>query len=66
MEDFIDITKLNKIHIESYMSKQDFINMINNMKFTHIKNFDIDLITGFEYDAENNKTLTRGYNIRYE
>ena len=66
MNEIIDITKLNQIHIDSYMTKQDFINMINNMKFTHIKNFDIELITGFEYNAKDNKTLPRGYNIRYE
>ena len=66
MDEIIDITKLNQIHIDSYMTKQDFINMINNMKFTHIKNFDIELITGFEYNAEDNKTLPRGYNIKYE
>lgn len=66
MDEIIDITKLNQIHIDSYMSKQEFINLINNMKFTHIKNFDIDFITGFEYDTKDNKTLPRGYNIKYE
>ena len=65
MNEIIDITKLNQIHIDSYMTKQDFINMINNMKFTHIKEYDIDLITGFEYNVEENKTNPRGYNIRY-
>lgn len=65
MEDFIDITKLNNIHIESYMTKEEFIKMIESLRFTHIKEYDIDLITGFEYNAEENKTNTRGYNIKY-
>lgn len=66
MEDFIDVTKLNYIHIESYMSKEEFIKMLENLHFTHIKDYDINVITGFEYNAKDNTTNTRGYNIKYE
>lgn len=65
MDEIIDITKINKIHIDSYMTKEEFINLMNNLKFTHIKEYDIDLITGFEYNAEKNETYPRGYEIRY-
>lgn len=66
MEDeIIDVTKLNSIHIESYMNKETFIKMLNDLKFTHVKDFDINLITGFDYDAKENKTNTRGFNIEY-
>lgn len=65
MEEIMDITKINKIHVDSYMSKEEFISFINGLKFTHIKEYDIDFITGFEYNAEENKTYPRGYNITY-
>ena len=65
MEDFIDVTKLNKIHTESYMTKEEFIKMLENLNFTHIKDYEINLITGFEYNAEDNTTNTRGYFLRY-
>ena len=66
MEDeIIDVTKLNSIHIDSYMDKESFIKMLDNLKFTHVKTFDINLITGFEYDAKENKTNPKGFNIEY-
>ena len=66
MDEMIDITKINQIHIDSYMTKEEFVNFINSLRFTHVKEYDIDLITGFEYDAKENETRPRGYNIQYE
>lgn len=65
MENKIDITKINQVRIGSYLTKEEFINTISNLNFTHIKAYDIDFITGFEYNAEDNETRPRGYSIRY-
>ena len=66
MENKFDITKINQVCIGSFMTKEEFVNMISNLNFTHIKEYDIDLITGFEYNAEKNETKPRGYCIRYD
>ena len=61
----IDITKIAEPKIISYMSKEEFITMLSNFHFTHIKDYEINLITGFEYDAKEDELHTRGYFIRY-
>lgn len=35
----------------SYMTKEEFINMLQGLRFERVKNADIDLITGFEDDT---------------
>lgn len=61
--DFIDITKLNAIHVESYIKKENFIELLNNLKFDSIKSARIEFNTGYEYDAKENTTKTRGFEI---
>lgn len=54
MENKFDITKINQVRIGSYLTKEEFVNMINNLNFTHIKAYDIDFIAGFEYNIRYN------------
>ena len=35
----------------SYMTKEEFISMLNGLRFERVKNADIELITGFEDDT---------------
>lgn len=62
-EDYIDVTKLNEIHVNTYIKKADFIKMIENLNFVAIQNCNIDFITAFEYDGKDNKTIPRGFQI---
>ena len=55
-----------KYEIEkSYLSKEEFINIINNIDFIGVKRCEIGLITGFIIDCENNdiKPLTKNIEI---
>lgn len=61
--DFIDITKLNQIHVDSYIDKETFIEILNNLHFHSIASAKIEFITGFEYDAKENTTKRRGFEI---
>lgn len=61
--DFIDITKLNQIHVGSYMTKEKFVEMMNNLNYVAIDSANIHFITGFEYDAKENITRPRGFDI---
>lgn len=47
----------------SYISKDEFINMLNNLRFTHIEKATIHFITGFIYDSDKNTTNTRGFDF---
>lgn len=53
----IDIIK------NSYISKEKFISMINELDFICIEECDIRCITGFVYDGNENKVTTRSYKI---
>lgn len=59
----IDLKSLNRNHIDSYMTKEEFIEIINNLHFTHIKEADLYFITGFVYNAEDDTTKTLGFKI---
>lgn len=41
----------------SYMTKEEFINMLQGLRFERVKTADIELITGFEDDS------TRGFKM---
>lgn len=52
----------------SYMTKEEFINMLQNLNFTHIENYDIEVITGFYYrpgEKEDN-LIAVGYELKGE
>lgn len=62
-EDFIDIQENSKIHMQSYVSKKVFIEIIENLNFTHILSADLHFITAFEHDCEKNITKPLGFDI---
>lgn len=39
---------MNYFTENSYMTKEEFINMLQGLRFERVKNADIDLITGFD------------------
>ena len=59
----IDLKSLNINHIGSYMTKEEFIDIITNLHFTHIERADLHFITGFVYNAENDTTKPLGFEI---
>ena len=54
-----DSTKSEEI-IKSYMTKEEFINLISSINFTHIESAEIELITGFylDFSAEDETVLS--------
>ena len=59
----IDLKSLNRNHIESYMTKEEFVQIITNLHFTHIQRANMHFITGFVYNAEDDTTKTLGFDI---
>lgn len=62
-EDTINITEINQPYIDSYMKKEEFMKILENMRFIGIERASIHFITGFEYNGKNNTTKTLGYDI---
>lgn len=62
-DDFVDITKINQPHIDSYMTKEEFVKMLENMRFVRIESAHIHFITGYQYEAEKNITKALGFDI---
>lgn len=55
-----------KYEIEkSYLTKEELINMLNNIDFVSVKKCEIELITGFIINCENNdiRPLTKNIEI---
>ena len=55
-----------KFEIEkSYLTKEEFINMINSINFERIKECDLKLITGYiiNYETNDIKPLTKNIDI---
>lgn len=38
----------------SYLTKEEFITLLENINFTHVKNIHVDLITGFKIRFNSN------------
>lgn len=47
----------------SYISKAEFMEMLNNLTFINIEKATLHFITGFVYDRETNTTTTRGFDF---
>lgn len=63
-----DIGDTSKIS-DSYVKREDFIEMLSNLSFTHIASADIELITGFylrKDEDDMDELLSVGYNFRIE
>ena len=53
----------------SYVKREDFIEMLSNLSFTHIASADIELITGFYIRKDEDykdELFSVGYNFRIE
>lgn len=68
----IDINNLNNENINenraiicpnTYMKKQDFLKMIDNLPFVSVKSFSFDLITGFLIDSKEDTVEPKGFLI---
>ena len=62
---------MDDIRLKSYITKDEFINMLNNLHFEYVKHLHIDLITGclIETDPDNPKeqnTKSLYYTINIE
>lgn len=51
-----DLRSINRNHIDSYITKEEFIEIINNLHFNHIERAHIHFITGFVYNEEDDTT----------
>ena len=65
-EEIIDCTKNVNIAPGTYLKKEDFINMIQNLNFTHIENASIKFITAFKFDANEDKVYPKGFEIKID
>ncbi len=52
--------------INSYMKKEEFITMLQNIRFDYVEQADIYFITGFVYNDEKDELHKRGYRIEIE
>ena len=57
------INKKNEI-MASYISKEEFLNIINNTNFACVKEADLELITGIIYNVDDNTFKDLSKNIR--
>lgn len=60
----LEIKNMNDLEIKnSYVTKDDFINFITGLKFTHVKEVDLEFITGFALKTDSQKIKPLGYHI---
>ena len=63
LKEFDEIKKLCKINQYQYIKKDEFIKLIENLRFYGIEKASLDLITCFEYDTKDNICKTKSYHI---
>lgn len=64
MEDLEKIQAKNSLICEkTYIQKQQFIEMLQNLNFVAIEKASIDFITMYEIDAEKNEVKPKGFRI---
>lgn len=64
MEEFEKIQKeKNKICENTYIQKQQFIEMLQNLNFVAIEKASIDFITMYEIDVEKDEVKPKGFRI---
>ena len=59
----IDIAENLKVTVNSYMSKEELLTILEKINFKAVESCNIDLITDFIYDESNDKIETRTKNI---
>ena len=65
-EDFVNIQEGSQIHMNSYVTKKQFIEIIETLNFTHILSADLHFITAFEHNCKTNITKPLGFDIHIE
>ena len=64
MEDFEKIQQKNSLICEkTYVQKQQFIEMLQNLNFVAIEKASIDFITMYQIDVEKNEVEPKGFRI---
>ena len=64
MEEFEKIQKRNKYICEkTYIQKQQFIEMLQNLNFVAIEKASIDFITMYKIDVEKDEIKPKGFRI---
>lgn len=64
MEDFEHIQQKNSLICEkTYIQKQQFIEMLQNLNFVAIEKADIDFITMYKIDVEKDKIEPKGFKL---
>ena len=64
MEEFEQIQKeKNKICENTYIQKQQFIEMLQNLNFVAIEKASIDFITMYQIDVEKDEIKPKGFRI---
>lgn len=66
IKDLKDIEARLKDSNNSYITKEDFLKMMETLKFTHIEYANIYLITGYLYNAEDDTIKRLGFKIEIE
>lgn len=66
MEDFKDIETRLEGCTNSYITKEDFLKMMETLKFTHIEYANIHLITNYLYDGKDETIKRLGFKIEIE
>ena len=61
-----DLAIRAKILSNSYMSKEEFINIISTIDFKFIKEADLELVTDIVINPEENRVETRSKTIRID
>ena len=68
-KELLNDSLLIKAAKDSYIKKEDFIRMIENLNFTEIKNFECEFITGYQIKKNDNDqkyVQTLGFDIRID
>lgn len=68
-KEILNDSLLIKASKDSYVKKEDFIRMIENLNFTEIKNFTCEFITGYQIkknDKDQKYVQTLGFEVRID
>ena len=59
----MDVAERLKVIINSYVSKEEFLTILEQINFKAIENCNLDLITDFVYNSREDKIEKRSKNI---
>ncbi len=61
--DFLESQSKLKFEMSNYMTKSEFMEMMNNLNFSHISGASITLISGVLYNTDSDEVEMKTYNI---